>query len=362
MLSHMAIVFSPARFPAIIILLTVVPLCWGCLAPPDVREIDREPGLVSQRALIAGHFGATDVTASRVATARAGLTAVSAAWWGFDREDSTAGLQAALDSGAAVVLVPRMETPWISSRLYIRSNTTLILEEGVVLLAKRGSFQNPGDAFLNVVDAHDITVSGYGAIIRMWKTDYAAPPYKKGEWRSALAMWGGRRITLLGLTAESSGGDGVYLGRSKTRIVNTDIHLKDLVLRDHYRQGVSVITVVNLLIENTELGGTSGTAPSAGIDFEPNRADEPIKNCRLKNCLIRNNAGAGLLVYFRRYKPASEPFDITLEDCTVYGNLVGTYVTGFENGARGRLDLIRTRMYGLKLLPSAPGQFEYSEQ
>ena len=40
---------------------------------------------------------------------------VVASCWGFDATDSTAFLQAAIDSGASHVFVPRMASPWVLS-------------------------------------------------------------------------------------------------------------------------------------------------------------------------------------------------------------------------------------------------------
>ncbi len=338
----------------------------ACLSPPGPAEvIDRNHGLEEQRALITRLFGATDMRHSLdppVRRIRIAEKAVSAAWWGFDPADSTVFLQAALDSGAAVVLVPKMDGPWISRALAVRSRTTLILEEGVELLAKPGAFRPRSGAFLNINDVEDVIISGYGAVIRMRKADYTAPPYEKGEWRHTIQICGGTRVTVRGLTAETSGGDGVYLGRGGTSLTNTTIVLVDLVLRNHHRQGVSVITAVDLLIENTEMSGTSGTAPAAGIDFEPNHPDEPLRGCRLRHCLIRNNAGAGFQGYFRTQTQASQPFDITLEDSTVYGNLAGVFLAGFDKGAHGQLTFIGNRIYGLRFIPPTSKRFIFTER
>ena len=61
----------------------------------------------------------------------------------------------------------------------------------------------------------------------------------------------------------------------------------------NYRQGISVITAYNLLIENFTLRQPEGPTPQAGIDFELNRTDEQLVNCALHNCLIERNDGYG---------------------------------------------------------------------
>jgi hypothetical protein len=351
--------------PLFLALLACLSLLSACMLARNVVAIDLEPGKAAQRDLIATHFAGLDTRRPPTPWPPASgerPPAVSAAWWGFNSGDGTAALQKALDYGAAVVLVPRMEAPWQCEEIFVRSNTTLILEDGAVLLAKKGAFTNTTQTLLNIIDVDNVTVSGYGAVIRMRRTDYSGPPYKKGEWRHTIQICGGTGITLSGLTAELSGGDGVYLGRGVTRITNTRIVLKDLVLRDHYRQGISVITARGLRIENVEMSRTMGTTPAAGIDFEPNLADEPVTGCILINCQIWENAGAGFQGYFACHTAVSEPFDITLEDCQVYGNLAGAFVFGFENGARGRITFRRTRVFGPVLVPRIAGQVEFTEE
>ena len=40
-------------------------------------------------------------------------TVANAAWWGFNEKDSTAALQAAIDSGAEKIFIPNMDKDWI---------------------------------------------------------------------------------------------------------------------------------------------------------------------------------------------------------------------------------------------------------
>ena len=54
----------------------------------------------------------------------------NAAWWGFDQDDSTDALQAAIDSGAKTVIVPAMGQDWIVRPLTLASNQELVLEKG----------------------------------------------------------------------------------------------------------------------------------------------------------------------------------------------------------------------------------------
>ncbi len=244
-------------------------------------------------------------------------TEANAAWWGFDPEDATASLQAAIDSGAARVVVPYTGAPWIIRPVLLRSGLELVFEPGVVVLAKKGEFKGGGDSLFTARNAENITVRGYGARLRMHKADYQGKAYEKAEWRMTLDFSGCKNIRIEGLSLENSGGDGIYVGATDERPWCEDMVIRDVLCWNHHRQGISVISAVNLLIENCTLVGTRGTAPQAGIDLEPNRAEEKLVNVVVRGCTMANNYGAGILVYLKPMKKTTEPVSILFENCHV---------------------------------------------
>ena len=240
------------------------------------------------------------------------------AWWGFKAEDSTQFLQAAIDSGARKVIVPYQGAPWIITPVWLRGDLELVFEPGVVVLAKEGAYHGGHDSLFTAFDAHDVTVRGYGATLRMRKKDYQSEAYEKAEWRMVLNFHGCRRIRVEGVRLESSGGDGIYLGCGALPYCE-DVVIRNVVCHDNHRQGISVIGAVNLLIENCILSGTEGTSPQAGIDLEPDSPESKLVNCVLRNCVIENNAGPGILVYPKHLSRDSDPVSIRVENCLVRG-------------------------------------------
>ena len=241
---------------------------------------------------------------------------------GWNREDSTGFIQAALDSGAATVVVDRVDGPWVTRPLFARSNQTVVFEKGVVLLAKKGEFKGLNDRLFSCMGVTNVVIRGYGAVWRMHRADYDAEPYRRGEWRHSLAICGCSNVTVEGLTLLESGGDGVYvstLGRETDR-PPTDIVLRDLVCDRHYRQGVSVISARRLIIERCVMKNTGGTPPAAGIDFEPNVAGEELTDCVMRDCTIEDNAGIGIELCLMQMDATSKPVSITVENCRVRGN------------------------------------------
>jgi hypothetical protein len=150
----------------------------------------------------------------------------------------------------------------------------------------------------------------------MHKADYHQPPYKLAEWRHALSFRGCEDVTVEGLTLQDSGGDGIYLGIGSGGETNRDVTIRNVVCDGNNRQGISIITAENLLIENCIFRNTRGTAPEAGIDFEPNRADEKLVNCVLRNCQSENNAGHAYHLYLGNMQQESTPISIRFENCT----------------------------------------------
>ena len=260
--------------------------------------------------------------------------AVSALWFHSDGTYGAKAIQAAMDSGAQVVVVPALPGPWLlDTTITLRSNLELIIEEGCLLKAVPGAFMGTGETILEGNGVQNLHISGYGASIIMRKADYQQAPYKASQWRHGLSLRGTRNIQVRGLTISSSGGDGVYLGTlpsedGRFRIPCQDTVLADLILSDHHRQGISVISAERLLIERCVITGTRGHLPSAGIDFEPNSRDPGFTDCVVRDCIISGNAGPGILVALGRLSKDSSPLSITLENNEVKGQAIAFSLFG----------------------------------
>jgi hypothetical protein len=239
----------------------------------------------------------------------------NAAWWGFDPADSTAALQAAIDSHAKRVLVPYVGAPWIVRPITLRSNQEIDFDPGVLVLARKGEFQGGGDSLFAATGVDNLTLRGYGATLRMWKKDYQNPPYKKAEWRMGIAIRGSRNVRVEGLRVESSGGDGFYVDGGAGREWSQDITIRDCAAYDNHRQGISVLSVVNLLVENCTFSGTGGTAPEAGIDIEPDTPQQRLVSLVIRNCVFEDNHGHEIAIYLKPMDHTTEPVSIRFEHC-----------------------------------------------
>ena len=206
------------------------------------------------------------------------------------------------------------------------SNQEIVLESGAQLVALKGAFHPKGDCLLSFQGVREYHYprreedGGKSAHILMRKDDYQSAAYDKSEWRHGLSLSGCRDVLIQDLTIEKTGGDGVYLGASSTKGANCNVVIRRVDFNDNHRQGISVISADNLLIEDCRLRNTNGTAPQAGIDFEPNSTTDLLVNCVLRRCVAEGNGGTGYQLCPQSMSSKSKPISIFLEDCISRSN------------------------------------------
>lgn len=250
--------------------------------------------------------------------------------FGFDPADSTRFLQAALDSGLPKIVVDRQDAPWVCGPLRGASGQEVVFEPGVEVVAKSGAFLPLRESLLTYENASDVRLSGRGATLRMRKADYMRPPYKKGQWRHVLNFLSCSRVRVEGLTLADSGGDGVYIGVSgnDVGVPCQDVRICGVTCDGNLRQGISVISVDGLLVENCALKNTGGHPPQAGIDFEANYPGQLMKNIVMRGCTIADNKGGGLGFSLWGRDASAVPVDALIENCRIERCRQGFWYTG----------------------------------
>lgn len=247
-------------------------------------------------------------------------------WWGFDPTDSTEFLQAAINSRAKRLVIDRQESAWVTRPLTGVSDQEIVFEETTELVALKGGFHAKGDCLLSFHDCNHVAIRGVqkaggkAARLRMHKEDYQSDKYEKSEWRHGVVFSGCQDVLVQDLAIEQTGGDGIYLGASHNRGPNRNVVIRRVDCNGNHRQGISVISAENLLIEGCLLRNTGGTEPQAGIDFEPNGSDDLLVNCVVRHCIAEQNKGTGFQICPQYLNSNSKPMTITLEDCVSRNN------------------------------------------
>lgn len=253
---------------------------------------------------------------------------VKASGFGFNSGDATPCLQKAIDSGAEKILVDNTGSDWIVDAITLRSNQEIIIGSGVRVVAMKDKFKETDDCLFSATDVRNVTIRGEkGAVIAMRKTDYQdASRYKPAEHRHTFRLRNCDNVTIRDLEVRSSGGDGVYIAGNQNRNHSSNILLENLILDDHHRQGISVISVKGLVIRGCTISNTKGTAPMCGIDFEPNNRDEFLQDILVEDCRFSNNNGDIIMATKLR-----TPCSVTIRNCHMSGSNTGIITGVFLN-------------------------------
>ena len=255
---------------------------------------------------------------------------------GYSPDDSTDQLQAALDSGASTIVLEAQDGPWIASKpLKGRSNQTIVFEKGAYLQARRGAFKGLGETLLTFENCTNVVIRGAGPDacgLRMWRDDYDDKvQYAHSEWRHGIALLSCVDVRIEGISVADTGGDGLYVSSSPRRTDHDgmrgsrNVSVRNCVFDRNYRQGISIIGVDGFLAEDVVMSNTRGTPPAAGIDFEPNKAVQCLRNIVLRRCRIEGNQGNGIELAHGHLGAETEASSILVEDSTIIGNERGFY-------------------------------------
>lgn len=279
--------------------------------------------------------------------------AIIASSFGFDPDDATSCLKAALQAALAAtttqttrvtLVIDRQASDWVTGPLSIGTAApylkgaaplTIVFAPGVTVRGKAGAFDGANnDASLlslmgpnsgpdNGKGVSDVTLYGYGATLTMDRDEFNA-----GEWRHLVNILSCARIRIEGLTLRGAGGDGIYLGQQLNAVdyakpYCSDIWVVNVRCDDNRRNGMSVAAVEGLTVTGCSFSGAIGTPFMAGIDFEPDppkswRPYGRLKGITITDCSFLDNAGYGVNVNatcLAGAPPECAPLDIRLKNC-----------------------------------------------
>ncbi|UNY98387.1 right-handed parallel beta-helix repeat-containing protein [Zhouia spongiae] len=244
---------------------------------------------------------------------------VKASEYGYDVLDATPYLLKALYSENDTIIIDKQKNDWIVSPLVVRDlkNKVIILEKGVRLMAKKGSFSNKSDCLIKLINCSDMEIEGNEAILRMNKDEYS-----DGEWRHGLSILKCRNIKIKNLQILNSGGDGIYINGIEKGSFSKDIVVENVLSKYNKRQGISVISAENLMVKNAVFSATSGTLPECGLDLEPNSEYDRLVNIDFEQCTFSNNNNAGVNISLHNLTAYSEPVSISFRNCVLLENNV----------------------------------------
>ncbi|WP_223634638.1 S-layer homology domain-containing protein [Planococcus sp. 4-30] len=214
--------------------------------------------------------------------------------------------------------------------IVLKDNITLEFEKGAVLKALPNSEEHY--QILRIHDVNNVNIVGAAEIVGERQEHQG----KAGEWGFGISIKGSNNIVIENVKVSNCWGDGIYIGSTANQRFNENIKITNPVLNNNRRQGISVISAINLYISNAVITNTNGTPPQSGIDIEPNSSIEQIKNINISNLSTENNNGYGLIVSLKQLKGSAEPVSIYVDTIK---NVKDRYVVAGIEGLKGEINI-----------------------
>ena len=199
------------------------------------------------------------------------------------------------------------------SILKVSSNTEVILNGTIVLIPN-----NLPSCNIIELNGQDIRFHGHGEIVGDKHTHLGT----EGEWGMGIILRGCSNVDVYDLTIKDCWGDCIYVGAK-----STEVRINNCTLDHGRRQGISITSAGNVLIENCIISNVGGTDPEYAIDVEP------IKNDVIESVVINNvkaiNCKGGFLTWSGAKNSTINKVEIS--DCYVQGGAKDDYAFYFAN-------------------------------
>lgn len=190
-----------------------------------------------------------------------------------------------------------------TSYFTLPENTTLFLEPGTII--RDTGALGSSERFLNITN-DNIHIIGWGAEITMVRADYGS-----GEQRHGVFIYGAQNVLIEGLASNDCGGDGFYVGGANGDPA-TNVILRNCSGDNNRRQGLSVVNARHFRDYDGQWTNTTGTAPSAGIDIEPNGTTDVMEDVKIIRPRCTGNDGPGIEVFLYAWNSTSNYADIEI--------------------------------------------------
>lgn len=185
--------------------------------------------------------------------------------------------------------------------LQIKSNTDLIIDGIIRLLPNTFAHY-----YILYISGSNINISGNGMIVG----DKHSHKGTNGEWGMGINLKKAKNVSISGLTVKDCWGDCIYIGNNSENIL-----VEKCTLDHGRRQGISITSGNQIILQDLKITNVSGTKPQYGIDVEPNK-DEMVDNVFMKNISIDHCMG-GILINGKTNEKGTTVGSIVINDCKI---------------------------------------------
>ncbi len=244
--------------------------------------------------------------------------------------DYTSYIQMALDKHDDLIF-PAFPILINDKGLSIGSNKKILFEKGSEIRLKASSLGKYKMLYLK-------NSSNVILINPVIKGDRYTHLGTEGEHGIGISINGGNNISIINLVVKETWGDGIYIG-AYNNTPPKNILIDKAFITKAGRNGLTIITGININVINMYCEYADRIDPRAGVDIEPNNPLDELKNIRIINPKTYKNGDIGISIGLSKlYKGVSfEPKNISIEilnhvdDGSVHGIWLSTAAKSKSN-------------------------------
>jgi hypothetical protein len=212
--------------------------------------------------------------------------------------DYTTYIQSAVSKYSNIVF-PAFPVLVNDKGISVGSNKTLTFLDGSEIRLKGTS--NSSYSVLLIQNASNVTL--YSPVIIGDRSTHIGTT---GEHGMGISIKGSASaVTIYSPRITDCWGDGIYVGQANN-LNPKNILIKDAYLRKNRRDGISIISVDGLVLDNIYAGYSDGTSPFCGINIEPNNTSCIVNNVKMNNVRTEYNGATGIQIGTRNMLGTSD--------------------------------------------------------
>ena len=133
------------------------------------------------------------------------------------------------------------------------------------------------------------------------------------EWGMGIKILGSTNINIENLEILEMTGDGIYISTGNDN--SESISIKNCVIKENRRQGISIISGEKINISDNEIYNIEGTNPQSGIDLEANNKNQKIDQIDIFHNKIYNSASKSAFILHNQI------YNVKIRDNILNGNI-----------------------------------------
>lgn len=203
-------------------------------------------------------------------------------------DDHTAVIQKVIDTYENILL-PNSTLLINKNGLKIGSGKKIIFQKNTkinFLGPANGSYSD----VVKIYEAHDVEI--INPIIVGSRNNKLQ---QSGQWSAGISVLNSKNIKIINPKITDTYGDGIFIG-SENGGFSENVIVNGGWIDQARRNGISITSGKQILVQNILISNTYGHDPESGIDIEPSWDKDILENILIKNVYTYNNGSAGISV------------------------------------------------------------------